>query len=123
MSDQRWARVRALFEATAEKTPAERDAFLTAETAGDQELRREVESLLACDEADVPLPDRFPFMVEAVCEPHFKPGDRIGAYEIIALIGAGAMGEVYSARDLKLKREVALKILSTLLIDDRDRLA
>jgi serine/threonine protein kinase len=39
------------------------------------------------------------------------PGTRVGAYEITGLIGAGGMGEVYRARDSKLKREVAIKVL------------
>ena len=39
------------------------------------------------------------------------PGSRLGPYEIVALLGAGGMGEVYRTRDAKLKREVALKVL------------
>jgi eukaryotic-like serine/threonine-protein kinase len=39
------------------------------------------------------------------------PGTKLGPYEVLALIGAGSMGEVYRARDTKLKREVALKVL------------
>jgi Tol biopolymer transport system component len=50
-------------------------------------------------------------------------GTRIGAYEIAALIGAGGMGEVYRARDTKLGRDVALKILSPRFASDSDRLA
>ena len=51
------------------------------------------------------------------------PGTRIGSYEIVAQIGAGGMGEVYRARDTKLGRDVAIKILPTLFTSDPDRLA
>ena len=51
------------------------------------------------------------------------PGSRLGSYEVVALIGAGGMGEVYRARDTKLNREVALKVLADLLAGDPDRLA
>ena len=50
-------------------------------------------------------------------------GARVGAYEVLAPIGQGGMGEVYRARDLKLKREVALKILPDVWSRDEDRLA
>jgi len=52
-----------------------------------------------------------------------SPGTRLGAYEVLALIGAGGMGEVYRARDTKLGRDVALKILPELFASDPDRLA
>ena len=51
------------------------------------------------------------------------PGARLGSYEIVALIGAGGMGEVYRARDGKLTRDVALKILPPLFAHDPERLA
>src|SRR6266853_4849485 len=50
------------------------------------------------------------------------PGTRIGPYEIVAPIGAGGMGEVYRARDTKLNRDVALKILPDAFAQDPDRL-
>jgi serine/threonine-protein kinase len=52
-----------------------------------------------------------------------SPGTRVGPYEVIAAIGAGGMGEVYRARDRKLGREVALKVLPALFAGDHDRLA
>ncbi len=51
------------------------------------------------------------------------PGARLGAYEIVALVGVGGMGEVYRARDTTLNRDVALKILPDALAADADRLA
>src|SRR5262249_49395584 len=50
------------------------------------------------------------------------PGSRLGPYEIVAPIGAGGMGEVYRARDTKLDRDVALKVLPDSFVHDPDRL-
>ncbi len=52
-----------------------------------------------------------------------QPGTRLGAYEITALIGAGGMGEVYRAKDTRLKRDVAIKVLPDAFASDPDRLA
>ena len=51
------------------------------------------------------------------------PGTKLGPYEILALIGAGGMGEVYRTRDTKLKRDVALKVLPESLAEDAGRMA
>ena len=54
--------------------------------------------------------------------PVVTPGSRLGPYEVVSLIGAGGMGEVWRARDTRLQREVALKILPELFAADADRL-
>src|SRR6266699_2117780 len=52
-----------------------------------------------------------------------QPGTRLGVYEVLAQIGAGGMGEVYRARDSRLKRDVAIKVLPEAFSQDPDRLA
>ena len=52
-----------------------------------------------------------------------SPGTRLGPYEIQSVIGVGGMGEVYQARDTKLNRDVALKVLPDLFARDADRSA
>jgi eukaryotic-like serine/threonine-protein kinase len=137
--DDRWQRVKALFQAVVERPPAERDAFLSAAAGDDEALRRDVESLLASDAAEGSFLDRvheagkavladFPVALRASTaevQVHslLDYQKRIGTYEIVALLGAGAMGQVYRARDTKLNREVALKVLRDLFARDRARLA
>ncbi len=52
-----------------------------------------------------------------------EPGTRLGDYEVVSFLGAGGMGEVYRARDLKLRRDVAVKVLATYLANDADAVA
>ena len=51
------------------------------------------------------------------------PGTRIGAYEVVSIVGAGGMGEVYRARDTRLRRDVGVKVLPAPFADDAERLA
>ena len=118
MSDHRWHQIEDLFHRAADLAPAERAAFLDRACTGDEELRREVESLL-----DVDSPQD-QFLRGAVAqaadllpsEPHEGAawiGKRIGPYLISGLIGKGGMGSVYHAvRDDEFRMQVALKILT-----------
>src|SRR5262245_58373819 len=139
MTDDRWPRVKALFQATLDQPAGKRRAFLASAAAGDEFLRREVESLLASDAEHLSFFDRLPAAVEALTAdrsafrqepmnlaqspPSFGPRHRLGSYEIVATLGIGGMGEVYRARDTKLNRDVALKVLPPLFAVDPDRLA
>ncbi|HET9360428.1 MAG TPA: serine/threonine-protein kinase, partial [Vicinamibacterales bacterium] len=137
MSDERWRRVKALFQAAVERPAEERAAFLAAATGDDAALRREVESLLRSDTSDTGFLDRLPVASASVlADPlgttsmdptrshsFLAAGRRVGLYEIVAPLGAGAMGEVYRARDTKLHRDVALKVLPERFALDPDRSA
>ena len=61
MTDARWQQVKALFQATVDRPASERAAFLAAAVGGDEELRREIESLLNADSSDPGFTDRLPF--------------------------------------------------------------
>jgi serine/threonine protein kinase/TolB-like protein/Flp pilus assembly protein TadD len=95
--------------------PARRTAFLAAECAGDEGLRREVESLLQCDARAAEFLER-PAPQAAERPPAGEPapvecGEQLGPYRILAPLGAGGMGEVYSATDTRLGRRVAVKLV------------
>jgi eukaryotic-like serine/threonine-protein kinase len=139
VTDERWPRVKALFQAAVERPRAERDAFLAAATGDDEAMRREVASLLTSDTSNVSFLDQLrvahepghadllaalPASIDQMqpC-PVLTAGRRVGPYDIVAPLGAGAMGEVYRAHDTTLNRDVALKVLPELFAVDADRLA
>src|SRR6266850_7336670 len=128
MTPERWQLVERLYHQAEALAPSERFAFVAKHCAGNEELRREVESLLAyADDAQA-------FMVAPAISVAAAAmgadgmtgrlvGERFGPYEIGALLGAGGMGEVYRARDSKLARDVAIKILPDAFTADADRRA
>src|SRR5216684_2189060 len=105
--DDRWQRVKALFQAAVERPIEERDAFLAVATGDDDALRGDVESLLISDAVGAGFLDRLPVADEALLadplagspapmgqppgQAVLAPGLRIGSYEIVAPLGAGAM--------------------------------
>ena len=123
MTDERWPQVKALFQSAAAHPVGEREAFLAAAAGDDEALRREVESLLTSDAADESFLERPLPIVQDTHPRVLAPGFRLGPYQIGGPLGAGAMGEVYRARDTNLNRDVALKVLPELFALDPDRLA
>ena len=128
MNPERWVQVERLFHAALECPPVARAAFLDDSCRGDEDLRREVQSLL--DSSAGPAGDLLGGQaLDVAARPIDLPvrqplvGQQLGDYQLRASLGVGGMGEVYRARDLKLGRDVAIKLLPALLADDADRVS
>src|ERR1700730_2253924 len=121
MTPERWRRVEELYHATLACDARDRALFLGDACAGDDALRRDVESLLAQPaSAEAFLGEPAVVMAARLVSgpgPPIPVGHRIGGYQIQAALGAGGMGVVYRALDTKLNRPVAIKFLSDDLAD------
>ncbi|MFT3744592.1 MAG: protein kinase [Pyrinomonadaceae bacterium] len=119
MDPNRWKQIDELVDAALDLPEAEREAFITARSAGDDDLKRAVNELLAAQSKTNEFLDQsaMKIVAKAIAIDEPKPrrdsllGKRIATYRIEKLIGAGGMGEVYLAFDEKMRRNVALKIL------------
>jgi serine/threonine-protein kinase len=118
MNAERWVEVERLFHAAFDRPPSDRPHFLRQACGGDVALYDEVQSLL--DESDPG--DSF---LDNAAAPTGSTliGRKLRDYHLHGWIGAGGMGEVYRARDLKLGREVAIKLLPPALAHDPERIA
>ena len=121
MDSGRWHHIAHVYEAVLERAPEERGAFLAEASSGDEELRREVESLLAYDNAPV-LIDR-PMLEAAAAvlgdeEATLAVGKQFGPYRIDQFLAAGGMGQVYRGTDTRLNRTVVIKVLPPTLATD-----
>lgn len=130
MDAKRWEKIDQLLDAALELSPAQREAFLRENCAGDEDLRQEVLSLLESEQKADDFMEISAMKVlakelaeeKAVAPDVSLYGREIGTYKIEKLLGAGGMGEVYLAFDNKLNRKVALKILPAEFVADTERI-
>src|SRR5688572_28411688 len=119
----RWNKIEGLIQEALERPPAEREAWLRQACGEDSDLRQEVVSLVANYREDI---HEDPWVATAAVELIGGPGSlvvgqHLGPFTILEPIGAGGMGEVYRARDTRLQRDVAMKVLPRALADDEER--
>ncbi len=115
MKPERWRQVDELFHSAKECEGAERAAFLREASAGDEALRREVESLLAAHEQEGSFIDS-PAYADTLLvdnQAELSAGQRLGSYKVMSRIGRGGMGAVYLAAraDEQFHKRVAIKLL------------
>src|SRR5262245_60655433 len=118
MTRNEWQRVKKVSAEALQLPVADRDAHIAHACGGDPELEHEVRSLLESAELASTLFEGHSLATSAM----LTAGLHIGPYEVADQIGTGAMGEVYRARDSRLGRDVAIKVLPVVFAADPDRI-
>src|SRR5947199_10868626 len=107
MTPERWRRIEQLYHDALEHEPGERSAFVAGVCQDDEEMQRELISLLA--------------PIKPPMETEVTPGTLFGPYKIECILGTGGMGKVYRASDARLRRTVAIKVLPRGKVADPER--
>jgi len=128
MNNERWRQVETVFQEALARTADNRAAFLSEVCLNDPALRQEVEKLLVSFDSagsflETPAAERFSLNSKSETSPGLASGQRLAHYEIISQIGMGGMGEVYLARDTRLDRQIALKLLPVQFAADPERIS
>lgn len=125
MPDDRWLRVERLYHEALQRSAAERQPWLAVQCGADDALRQTVEDLLRYDAEAERFLERSALEVTVASLARDArgrlQGTRLGDYEVLGFVGAGGMGEVYRARDVRLHREVALKVFEEVAASDAIR--
>lgn len=116
ITHDRWQRIKKIFYSVQDRPPAERSDFLNELCGDDASMREEIEALLTADEGNENFLTSPAYEFAAgmlASEPsEFVAGQTVGRYEILCSLGAGGMGQIYLARDAKLGRNIALKLIA-----------
>jgi eukaryotic-like serine/threonine-protein kinase len=126
MDPERLRQIEERYHAALELPPDEREGFIKESCGDDEELRREIETLLDVKRSDNSFFETPPLSLAAEMFSTERQtnlaGKAISHFKIIRLLGAGGMGEVYLAEDTKLHRRIALKVLTSQFESDHERI-